>query len=64
MILPYGTMRGTGDWVKLQGRDMFYLGRKDNQIKRHGKRLNTEYVQQVCELCRCHIIFTKWFIRS
>ncbi|KAM3940453.1 beta-alanine-activating enzyme [Leptodactylus fuscus] len=49
MTLPCGTMRGTGDWVKLQDGDMFYLGRKDNQIKRHGKRLNTEYIQQVVE---------------
>ncbi|XP_073439683.1 beta-alanine-activating enzyme-like isoform X2 [Dendrobates tinctorius] len=49
IMLPYGTMRATGDWVKLQDGDMFYMGRKDNQIKRHGKRLNTEYVQQVVE---------------
>ncbi|XP_075716078.1 beta-alanine-activating enzyme isoform X2 [Rhinoderma darwinii] len=49
ITLPHGTMRGTGDWGKLQDGDMFYLGRKDNQIKRHGKRLNTEYVQQVVE---------------
>ncbi|XP_063776957.1 beta-alanine-activating enzyme isoform X2 [Pseudophryne corroboree] len=49
LTLPYGTMRGTGDWVRLQNGDIFYLGRKDNQIKRHGKRLNTEYVQQVVE---------------
>ncbi|XP_040274754.1 beta-alanine-activating enzyme isoform X1 [Bufo bufo] len=49
LVLPCGKMRGTGDWVKLQDGNMFYLGRKDNQIKRHGKRLNTEYVQQVVE---------------
>ncbi|CAN2388622.1 Acyl-CoA synthetase family member 4 [Pristimantis euphronides] len=49
MTLPYGTMRGTGDWVQLQDGNMFYLGRRDNQIKRHGKRLNTEYIQQVVE---------------
>ncbi|XP_075052130.1 beta-alanine-activating enzyme isoform X2 [Mixophyes fleayi] len=49
LILPYGTMRQTGDWVRLQDGDMFYLGRKDNQIKRHGKRLNTEYIQQVVD---------------
>ncbi|XP_056414432.1 beta-alanine-activating enzyme isoform X2 [Hyla sarda] len=49
ITLPYGTMRATGDWVKLKDGDMFYMGRKDNQIKRHGKRLNTEYVQQVVE---------------
>ncbi|XP_069833752.1 beta-alanine-activating enzyme isoform X2 [Dendropsophus ebraccatus] len=49
MTLPYGTMRATGDWVTLQDGDMMYIGRKDNQIKRHGKRLNTEYIQQVVE---------------
>ncbi|KAG9479795.1 hypothetical protein GDO78_011700 [Eleutherodactylus coqui] len=47
--LPHGTMRATGDWVRLQDGNMFYSGRKDNQIKRHGKRLNTEYIQQVVE---------------
>ncbi|XP_032080487.1 beta-alanine-activating enzyme isoform X2 [Thamnophis elegans] len=50
--LPVDTMRATGDFVKVKKAEMFFLGRKDNQIKRHGKRLNTEYVQQVAEsLC-------------
>ncbi|XP_013920299.1 PREDICTED: acyl-CoA synthetase family member 4-like [Thamnophis sirtalis] len=45
-------MRATGDFVKVKKAEMFFLGRKDNQIKRHGKRLNTEHVQQVAEsLC-------------
>ncbi|XP_068134701.1 beta-alanine-activating enzyme isoform X2 [Hyperolius riggenbachi] len=47
--LPCGTMRRTGDWVRLQDGDMYFMGRRDNQFKRHGKRLNTEYVQQVVE---------------
>ncbi|XP_018431161.1 PREDICTED: acyl-CoA synthetase family member 4 [Nanorana parkeri] len=48
-ILPCGTMRSTGDWVRLQGGNMYYVGRRDNQFKRHGKRLSAEYIQQVVE---------------
>lgn len=47
VTVPLGTMRATGDFVTLQGGEMFFLGRKDSQIKRHGKRLNIELVQQV-----------------
>ncbi|XP_045140067.1 beta-alanine-activating enzyme isoform X2 [Echinops telfairi] len=49
MTVPLGTMRATGDFVTVRGGEMFFLGRKDSQIKRHGKRLNTEHVQQVAE---------------
>ncbi|KAM8939500.1 beta-alanine-activating enzyme [Pelodytes ibericus] len=49
VTLPFGTMRKTGDWVSLKDGEMFFLGRKDNQIKRHGKRLSIEYVQQAVE---------------
>lgn len=45
--LPVGTMRATGDFVRVKDAKIFFLGRKDNQIKRHGKLLNLEYVQQV-----------------
>ncbi|KAM5194147.1 beta-alanine-activating enzyme isoform 2-T2 [Mantella aurantiaca] len=48
-LLPCGTMRSTGDWVRLQDGDMYYKGRRDNQFKRHGKRLNIEYIQQIVE---------------
>ncbi|XP_032885002.1 beta-alanine-activating enzyme isoform X2 [Amblyraja radiata] len=44
-----GTMRATGDWVIVKGGQMYYLGRKDNQIKRHGKRVNLESIQLVAE---------------
>lgn len=47
MIVPFGTMRATGDFVTVEDGEMFFLGRKDSQIKRHGKRLNIELVQQV-----------------
>ena len=47
MTVPLGTMRATGDFVTLKDGEMFFLGRKDSQIKRHGRRLNTELVRQV-----------------
>ncbi|XP_059240341.1 beta-alanine-activating enzyme isoform X2 [Mustela nigripes] len=47
--VPLGTMRATGDLVMVKDGEMFFLGRKDSQIKRHGKRLNIELVQQVAE---------------
>eukprot|EP00071_Canis_lupus_P009781 XP_005628280.1 acyl-CoA synthetase family member 4 isoform X2 [Canis lupus familiaris] len=46
MTVPLGTMRATGDLVMVKDGEMFFLGRKDSQIKRHGKRLNIELVQQ------------------
>ncbi|XP_049742191.1 beta-alanine-activating enzyme isoform X4 [Elephas maximus indicus] len=49
MTVPLGTMRATGDFVTVKDGEMFFLGRKDSQIKRHGKRLNIELVQQVAE---------------
>ncbi|KAM9678464.1 beta-alanine-activating enzyme isoform 3-T5 [Trichechus inunguis] len=49
MTVPLGTMRATGDFVTVKDGEMFFLGRKDSQIKRHGKRLNVELVQQVAE---------------
>ncbi|XP_048392515.2 beta-alanine-activating enzyme isoform X1 [Stegostoma tigrinum] len=44
-----GTMRATGDWVIVKDGHMYYIGREDNQIKRHGKRVNLERIQQVAE---------------
>ncbi|XP_039187059.1 beta-alanine-activating enzyme isoform X2 [Crotalus tigris] len=60
--LPVDTMRATGDFVRIKNTEMFFLGRKDNQIKRHGKRLNTEYVQQVAEsLCTVETCALIWY---
>lgn len=42
-----GTMRATGDRVEVRGGQMYYLGRKDRSIKRHGKRVNLDHLQQV-----------------
>ncbi|XP_041081198.1 beta-alanine-activating enzyme isoform X2 [Polyodon spathula] len=49
VTVPYGTMRETGDWVALKDSNVYYMGRKDSHIKRHGKRLNLETVQQTVE---------------
>ncbi|XP_028636590.1 beta-alanine-activating enzyme [Grammomys surdaster] len=49
MTVPLGTMRATGDFVTVKDGEIFFLGRKDSQIKRHGKRLNLGLVQQVAE---------------
>ncbi|KAF7475883.1 Hypothetical predicted protein [Marmota monax] len=49
ITVPLGTMRATGDFVTVKDGEMFFLGRKDSQIKRHGKRLNIELLQQVAE---------------
>ncbi|KAM6261663.1 beta-alanine-activating enzyme isoform 2-T2 [Porphyrio hochstetteri] len=46
ITVPPGTMRETGDFVRVQNAKLFFLGRKDNQIKRHGKRFNIECLQQ------------------
>ncbi|XP_058693837.1 beta-alanine-activating enzyme isoform X2 [Poecile atricapillus] len=46
ITVPLGTMRETGDFVRVENAKLFFLGRKDNQIKRHGKRFNIEYLQQ------------------
>ncbi|KAM6947890.1 LOW QUALITY PROTEIN: beta-alanine-activating enzyme-like [Lycodopsis pacificus] len=46
-----GTMRASGDWVDVKEEQMFYLGRRDRLVKRHGKRVNLESVQQlICSL--------------
>ncbi|XP_066241659.1 beta-alanine-activating enzyme isoform X2 [Saccopteryx leptura] len=46
MTVPLGTMRATGDFATVKDGELYFLGRKDSQIKRHGKRLNIELVQQ------------------
>uniref|UniRef100_H2UT81 Aminoadipate-semialdehyde dehydrogenase n=1 Tax=Takifugu rubripes TaxID=31033 RepID=H2UT81_TAKRU len=42
-----GTMRATGDWVNVNSERLQYLGRRDRLIKRHGKRVNLDSVQQL-----------------
>lgn len=42
-----GTMRATGDWVDVRDAQLRFLGRRDRLIKRHGKQVNLDSVQQV-----------------
>lgn len=52
-VVP-GIMRATGDWVEVKDAHLRYLGRRDRLIKRHGKRVNLDNLQQV----RCFTVFT------
>ncbi|XP_056187959.1 beta-alanine-activating enzyme isoform X2 [Falco biarmicus] len=62
ITVPLGTMRETGDFVRVQNAKLFFLGRKDNQIKRHGKRFNIEYLQQAAEdLCEVEACAVTWY---
>ncbi|KAG7228753.1 hypothetical protein INR49_008531 [Caranx melampygus] len=45
-VVP-GMMRATGDWVKVKDTQLYYLGRRDRLIKRHGKRMNLDSLQQL-----------------
>ncbi|KAL2089889.1 hypothetical protein ACEWY4_014577 [Coilia grayii] len=47
-IVP-GTMRATGDWVMIRDSQLFYLGRRDCLVKRHGQQLHLDSVQQVVD---------------
>ncbi|NXF07920.1 ACSF4 enzyme, partial [Smithornis capensis] len=62
ITVPLGTMRATGDFVRVQNAKLFFLGRKDNQIKRHGKRFNIELLQQAAEdLCQVEGCAVTWY---
>ncbi|XP_036619637.1 beta-alanine-activating enzyme isoform X2 [Trichosurus vulpecula] len=55
-------MRATGDFVTVKGEAMFFLGRQDSQIKRHGKRINIECIQQVAEqICQVESCAVIWY---
>ncbi|XP_014845630.1 PREDICTED: acyl-CoA synthetase family member 4 isoform X3 [Poecilia mexicana] len=45
-VVP-GTMRATGDWVNVKDGQLYYLGRRDRMIKRNGKRVNLDSLQQL-----------------
>ncbi|XP_053920664.1 beta-alanine-activating enzyme isoform X2 [Cuculus canorus] len=65
ITVPLGTMRETGDFVRVQNSQLFFLGRKDNQIKRHGKRFNIEYLQQATEdLCQVEACAVTWYLQE
>ncbi|NXT75584.1 ACSF4 enzyme, partial [Zapornia atra] len=62
ITVPLDTMRETGDFVRVQNAELFFLGRKDNQIKRHGKRFNIECLQQAAEdLCQVEACAVTWY---
>ncbi|KFQ28346.1 Acyl-CoA synthetase family member 4, partial [Mesitornis unicolor] len=62
ITVPLDTVRETGDFVRVQNANLFFLGRKDNQIKRHGKRLNIECLQQAAEdLCQVQASAVTWY---
>ncbi|KAM6921923.1 beta-alanine-activating enzyme [Xenentodon cancila] len=44
-VIP-GTMRASGDWVIVKDRQLYYQGRRDRMIKRNGKRVNLDSLQQ------------------
>ncbi|XP_076009740.1 beta-alanine-activating enzyme isoform X2 [Genypterus blacodes] len=58
-----GTMRATGDRVKVKDKQLYYLGRRDRLIKRHGQRVDLDSLQEViaslpevdaCAVCLDH----------
>ncbi|XP_041461888.1 beta-alanine-activating enzyme-like isoform X2 [Lytechinus variegatus] len=44
-------MRATGDMVEVTKRGRFFLGRRDDQVKRHGKRTSLFRIKQVIAAC-------------
>lgn len=42
-----GVMRATGDWAVIKNSQVYYLGRKDRLIKRHGQQVDLNALQQV-----------------
>ncbi|XP_060773478.1 beta-alanine-activating enzyme isoform X2 [Neoarius graeffei] len=49
MTAARGVMRATGDWVMVQNSHLYYLGRKDCLVKRHGQMLHLDALQQAME---------------
>lgn len=45
-IVP-GMMRATGDWVQVRDAQLYYVGRRDRLIKRHGQQVHLDTLQQV-----------------
>ena len=43
-------MRSTGDLVEVTSRGLIFIGRTDDQIKRHGKRMSLSSVQRVSDV--------------
>ncbi|XP_048589326.1 beta-alanine-activating enzyme isoform X2 [Nematostella vectensis] len=46
MDVSPGTMRASGDWALINNDQIWFLGRKDRQIKRLGQRTNLLWIEQ------------------
>lgn len=63
-----GTMRATGDWVQVKDSHLYYLGRHDRLIKRHGQRVHLDTLQQVLmnlpqvEACAVGLYKGSWLV--
>ncbi|XP_033107191.1 beta-alanine-activating enzyme-like [Anneissia japonica] len=53
-VLVPGTLRASGDIVQFTSKGLVYVGRIDQQIKRHGQRIN---LQQLTEVILSALIF-------
>jgi non-ribosomal peptide synthetase component F len=40
-------VRDTGDMVRIHNNNIYYIGRKDQQMKRNGRRMNLEEIKMV-----------------
>uniref|UniRef100_A0A3B3S6E3 Aminoadipate-semialdehyde dehydrogenase n=1 Tax=Paramormyrops kingsleyae TaxID=1676925 RepID=A0A3B3S6E3_9TELE len=45
-VVP-GTMRRTGDWVEVKNSHLYFVGRRDRLVKRHGQQVHLDAVQRV-----------------
>ncbi|XP_072556169.1 beta-alanine-activating enzyme isoform X2 [Paramormyrops kingsleyae] len=48
-VVP-GTMRRTGDWVEVKNSHLYFVGRRDRLVKRHGQQVHLDAVQRALEL--------------
>ncbi|XP_033631782.1 beta-alanine-activating enzyme-like isoform X2 [Asterias rubens] len=55
-------MRPSGDWVSITDRGLVFIGRQDDQVKRHGKRVSLSQIKKRVEILphveSCEIIHT------
>ncbi|XP_071786439.1 beta-alanine-activating enzyme-like [Asterias amurensis] len=55
-------MRPSGDWVSITDRGLVFIGRLDDQVKRHGKRVSLSQIKKRVEILQgvesCEVIHT------
>ncbi|KAJ8277094.1 hypothetical protein GJAV_G00071410, partial [Gymnothorax javanicus] len=49
VLAAKGTMRGTGDWAELRDGHLYYLGRRDRLVKRHGQQLHLDALHKMVQ---------------